>query len=617
MKKELCCLLLSLAVSATVYGREVVSVAAYATPECSDYTPVVRSILEEHPNGNLTIVFPKGKYHFFRTCARGKYHTVTNHDNDYKYFAFPLEEMRNVEIDGQGSEFIFHGVMTPFLIEESENISLKNFSIDWDEPFYIQGTVVASDKKNGTVDLRFTDFSKLAMEGDRLCLTNNGQSLPFLGETMVFDPKTRAVAYNAARYLFSGPHTRTTKVRKIANGVYRIRGRFAQEPAPEGLIYVFKGPNGSNRLAPAIHIKDSERFRAENLNIYHAGGMGIVAEKSVDLHLDRVNVLLRPGSDRIVSTTADATHFCNCRGTVMVENCLFENMLDDATNVHGTYLKVERVVDKRTLLARLNHPQQFDYDFAAEGDEIRIVDAQSMAPKGSNRVAGYRKINEVYALVRFVHPVGPDVVAGDGLENVSWYPELTFRNNVVRNNRARSILLSSGRKMVVENNTFSSMMTSILFEGDLDHWHESGAVSEVVIRNNTFLDCCYGGNKASVIWINPHVKTKPEGVYYERNIVIENNRFRSFDRSVLRACSVDGLIFRDNVIEPSDSYPSLFPEIPEVKVEHVRGFVFTGNRYEGKKTADVSVEADSGIVSDSKRSKNRNFTIRRHDEKTE
>lgn len=48
---------------------------------------------------------------------------------------------------------------------------------------------------------------------------------------------------------------------------------------------------------------------------------------------------------------------------------------------------------------------------------------------------------------------------------MSWYPELIFRNNVVRNNRARSILVSTPRKVVVEGNTFSSMMSAILFEG--------------------------------------------------------------------------------------------------------------------------------------------------------
>ena len=609
MKNWLTVLTLSLAVSVAAQERTVVTVPEHAAPGCRDYTPVVRSILEKHPEGNLTLLFPKGEYHFSRTYARAKYHAVTNHDNGYKYFAFPLEGMRNVTVDGQGSEFIFHDVMTPFLVEGSENVLLTNFTIDWEEPFYIQGEVVTSDPEAGSMDLHLTDFSRTVMEGDRLVLTNNGQALPFLGETMVFDPRTGAVAYNAAKFLLGGVRTRTAEARRLPDGGYRITAGFAGRPAPVGMVYVFKGPNGSNRLAPAIHVKDSEGFTARHLVIHHAGGMGVIAEKSGDLHLDDVDVRLRPGSGRMVTTTADATHFCNCRGQVVIENCLFENMLDDATNVHGTYLKVERVVDDRTLIARLNHPQQFDYDFAAAGDEIRVVAARTLAPKGCNRVVSCRKLNEVYALVRFEEPVGPDVAAGDGLENMSWYPELTFRNNVVRNNRARSILLSSGRKMVVENNTFSSMMTSILFEGDLDHWHESGAVSDVVIRNNTFLDCCYGGNKASVIWINPHVEELPEGVFYERSIVIEGNRFRSFDRSVLNARSVDGLVFRNNVIEPSGTYSQLFPEMPEIRTEHVSGFVCTGNVHKGPAPAEVHLIDTAPALSDGPEPTNSNFKM--------
>lgn len=91
---------------------------------------------------------------------------------------------------------------------------------------------------------------------------------------------------------------------------------------------------------------------------------------------------------------------------------------------------------------------------------------------------------------------------------MSWYPELIFRNNVVRNNRARSILVSTPRKVIIEGNTFSSMMSAILFEGDMDHWYESGAVRDVTIRNNKFLDGTYGGADFPTIFINPHQKKR-------------------------------------------------------------------------------------------------------------
>lgn len=162
-------------------------------------------------------------------------------------------------------------------------------------------------------------------------------------------------------------------------------------------------------------------------------------------------------------------------------------MLDDATNVHGSYVRVTGITAPDQVIARINHPQQAGYEFAGKGDEIDVVDAETLLAKHTLRVKKSERINAHYIQLTFTAPVESRLTVGDGLENMSWYPELIFRNNVVRNNRARSILVSTPRKVVVEGNTFSSMMSAILFEGDMDHWYESGAVRDVTIRNNRFL----------------------------------------------------------------------------------------------------------------------------------
>ena len=122
--------------------------------------------------------------------------------------------MKNVTVDGKGADFIFHGVITPFLVEGSENIVLKNFSIDWEEPFYVQAHVLEADQKARSVKVRFTDFSRYQVDGTVFSLANNGQLMNFLGECMVFDPATKAVAYNASRYLIGGPRTIAISVRQ-------------------------------------------------------------------------------------------------------------------------------------------------------------------------------------------------------------------------------------------------------------------------------------------------------------------------------------------------------------------------------------------------------------------
>ncbi|GHU98432.1 alpha-1,3-galactosidase B [Bacteroidia bacterium] len=590
MKKAIVIALAGIVCSAAMAQKRVDVSKFLSTPE-SDATPAVMKILDQALRKDVIISFPKGTYHFYPEKAMGKYHAITNHDNSYKYFAFPLVGCSNVTVEGNGSEFIFHGLIVPFLIEKSSGVTLRDFSVDWLEPFYLQATVLASDPNGKTMDVEFEPYSHIKLNGDRITFTCNGHLLADLGETMIFDPKTRAVAYRAADYLLGGDRSKKATAIHLGGQKYRITAPFSKVPAPEGMIYVFKGPNGQNRMAPAIHMTGSERALLENIDIYHAAGMGVIAEKTSDITLRKVNTPLRQGSTRIVSVSADATHFCNCKGKLLIENCLFENMLDDATNVHGTYIRVVSIDGSRSMTARLIHPQQLDYDFAGAKDRIQFVDSLTILPKGEAVVASVRRINQNYIQITFSDNIPPGVATGDGLENTTWYPELTFRGNTVRNNRARSILISSPRKTVIENNFLSSMMTSILFEGDLDYWHESGAVQDVLIQNNRFGDNVYGGGRGgSVIWINPHLKKRVDDTPYERNIRIINNSFRTFDSSIISAVSVDGLIFKDNTIEPSGTYAPINPSMATVKLEGCINSHIYDNVYRGDGKAAISLD---------------------------
>lgn len=565
----------------------------FGISEKNDATPMVMEALKKANNENVVLVFPKGKYNFYPDRAFGKYQQITNHDNSYKYFAFPLINCKNIEIDGQGSEFIFHGMITPFVIEHSDSIALRNFSIDWEEPFYLQAKVLERNPKEMSMDVEVNPMTPHAIEGNRLCFTTNGFYMPFLGEMMVFDPKTKAVAYNSQNYLINGVSSCSDIDQYLGGQKYRIKAKFSNEPAPKGLIYVFKGMNSLNRLVPAIELKSAKNVLLENINIYHAGGMGVIAEKTENIHLNSVNVKLREGSERMVSTTADATHFCNCKGNLLVENCLFENMLDDAINVHGTYLTVDKIIDNNTVIARKNHFQQFGDNFTEKGDSMDFIKHENLSTIGSAIVKKVSTINDHLAEITFKNPIPNSLKEGDALDNVTWYPQFTFRNNIVRNNRARSVLVSTRNKTIIENNSFSSSMTSILFEGDLNHWFESGSVDDVTIRNNVFNDNVYGGGKGSVIWINPRVEVIDKDNPFENKITIENNTFRTFDNSILSAKSVKNLIFKNNTVVETYTYPKLNSQLPALDIQDCLNTTIQGNTYQGKEKAKIKVDDNS------------------------
>ena len=78
---------------------------------------------------------------------------------------------------------------------------------------------------------------------------------------------------------------------------------------------------------------------------------------------------------------------------------------------------------------------------------------------------------------------------GDTVEELTMYPKIIFKNNEVRENRARGILLASKGDTLIEGNLFHTPGASILFESDGEYWYESGSVGEVIIKENIFDDC--------------------------------------------------------------------------------------------------------------------------------
>ena len=83
-------------------------------------------------------------------------------------------------------------------------------------------------------------------------------------------------------------------------------------------------------------------------------------EMSENITLDKFSVCLRGKDDpRYFTTQADATHFSGCKGLIRSVGGLYEGMMDDAINVHGTYLKVQKRIDDKTLVGEYMHGQSY------------------------------------------------------------------------------------------------------------------------------------------------------------------------------------------------------------------------------------------------------------------
>ncbi|WP_282122100.1 alpha-1,3-galactosidase-related protein [Algibacter mikhailovii] len=568
-----------------------------------DMTLKVREAIEKSKDKDIKLIFEKGVYSFRSDYALGKFLYITNHGNGFKKIVFNFSGFNSVEIDGQGSEFMFHGTIAPFVFEDCQKIKVTNLTVDWDIPFVFQADVLAINKEEGYMDVKpYTEgFSWNLSKGRIIFPGIDNFEYNSLGSTLPHNKETKAIDYGAWDM-----HLNPEYVEKLPKGNLRIHQKHMKHLPRVGTVLNSKGDREKDRYAPAFLARRSKHIDFDNVIIHHALGMGFLFERCEDINIVNSGVYIREGSDRMISSTADATHFANCKGNVLIENCRIEGMYDDGTNVHGTYVEVIKVINEKTVQVALKHFEQMGFQFADKGDAVWFIQQPNPQRGSEGIVESVYVINERFREITFSENVPPNLKAGDILENKTWNPVFTMRGNVIRDHRARNIIIKTPKRIVIEDNDLSSMMSSIMLRGETFFWFESGNVEDVIIRNNRFEHCAYGGPEHAVLKVSPRLgKTFDQTMQYDRNIVFENNTIKTFDNRIVWADRVDGLIINNNTIKQTDNEKQQFPDAPLFDLEHCLNVEIMNNTYDGN--CENSLKADTVSRKTLKIKKNKGF----------
>lgn len=554
----------ALVASSALAAPPSVSISPLADPAADATELIAHAVEQAVATGSRRLVLTAGTYHVFPARAREVHAWISNHDDGLLRSAFPLWKARQLEIDGSGARLVLHGQpMAAFTIYDSADITLRNLTIDWDRPLFLQGRVVSCDEQGDYFDLEMLpecqarvfqgdiiggSFARIDVPWKILASGGWGQNLQW---PHWIDPATRRPLGSAGQ-LTVRPLGRIDAAgagawaEPITANRFRIHHAVAPLPAV-GSALVTKGTLMPNRLSPAIHVARSRNVAVENVVVHHAGGMGLIAESSEDIVLRRYQVRLPEDSPRLVTTTADGSHFTLCRGRIVVEDCHFENMMDDSINVHSVHGIVEPGPDPHRVYLRFHHPQQKGLDFAAAGERIEFCRQEDLLPYAEGVVRSVRRLNEGCLELTFTTPVGGSLDGPTVADNASRHADLYFRRNVVRNNRARGALVTTRGKVVIEENRFEhSTMASILIEGDADVWCESGRVSDVVIRRNVFTTLNADQPAIRIAPKQPGVSGSQSP--YHRNVRIIGNEFHVAGPRLVEAYRVQGLEFAGNVV---------------------------------------------------------------------
>jgi len=519
--------------------------------EQTDATPFARAAIQELMTGETQkLVFPKGRYNFWPDKASEAYLFISNNDESLKRIVFDLRRFNYLEIDGGGSEFVFHGTVIPFALQNCHNARLSNFTINWDRTYHSEAKILGYRPKadaSCVLDLQISNQFPFVVKNGKLLFELEDCTTECLGHVLEFDPIRRETASRVHDNGVAGQYTATM----LDDNIVRIEGRLNHAVTPGNTLVMTAG----KRYSPAIALLDCSDISIADVTIHHCGGMGIIAQRTRNVDLQRVYVTPDTRRGRMISTTADAAHFVNCAGLININDCVFENQMDDPVNIHGIYGRVSAIISRRTVEIELVHEQQRGVDITQAGDTVEFVANENLLTYGTASVKSFNRLNKQFYQLTAEDAFPERLKIGDGVASLGWIPDVTITNTTSRNNRARGFLISTAGKVVIEGNYFHTPGSAILIAGDANYWFESGKVRNVTIRNNHFDNCMFGVWGVAVIGVQPEIPEGcRDGVYYHENITIENNRFDLCDGRVLYAHCVDGIKFLNNSISTSSLY---------------------------------------------------------------
>ena len=544
--KMICTLLCLLFAGTGAYAQTIIKAADFGVKKNSFENAsygIQKAINACKGKQDAVLVLPGGRIDIWPegSARRELYISNTTEDDTLskvKNIAFLFEDHSNVTLDGNNTLIVLHGKMISFAVLKSSNVKIKNIRFDYERPTMSEVTVTSVSPD--AIETAIHADSKYAIDSGRISFYGEGWKTKSF-HTILYDPIKNFMHYSS----FS-PFLESKAIEKAPFNV-RFEGDFSKTSFKKGDVLTMRDPYRDNCGG---FISRSKDIKLEDVKMHFMHGLGIISQFSENISLFKVSVAPRENSGRIIASFADCFHFSGCKGLVKIDSCFTSGSHDDPVNIHGTHLQI-MTADAGKIKVRFMHHQTYGFEAFFAGDSIAFINPKTLMPIGTAKLKTAKLVNKREMELEVEGTLPSFVEAGLSIENLTWTPEVIVRNSRFERTNTRGLLLTTRRKVLIENNVFyRTGMFPILIADDASSWFESGAVRDVLIRNNTFQECGFNSGSGAIN-IAPENHELKIGNMVHRNIRIKDNTFILYNDGVLNARSVDGLVFTGNKITRS------------------------------------------------------------------
>ncbi|MHB1485659.1 MAG: hypothetical protein ACYCYI_13515 [Saccharofermentanales bacterium] len=447
--------------------------------------------------------------------------------------AILINNAKNLTISGVKGQTLFiienPGIGT-FLLNDCENITIRNITIDYDPLPFTQGTVVAFDMTDSTVDIDIDDGYTLPTEDFYIKAESRA------GITANLDGDETMYGLSAIW---------TDDVLHVKDRIYRIKAKypdqFGSNSFKKGDRFFYKSSRYTQAGVCAVRTKN---ISISDMTIYAGPSVATVWGMCDTVHINRLTVAIKPGSGRLLANNADGIHAFGTRNGMIVENSSFSGNGDDEVNIHSRAGYIEQIVSSTKI--RVNNYGTSEYRV---GDMIQIFDTKANMPRAEVKILSIANDTgkPTVQTITLDKPV-TGIMAAETLSGADMVFNLSacgqgsvFRNNIFGIGAGRNMLIQSRGISILDNSFKSQDGWSICIYHDTN-FGEGPQGTDITIDGNTFTGVGRGRIASIVIGMGgPKPGQRPF-----KNITIKNNEFLNPRNSIISANGADGLYIINN-----------------------------------------------------------------------
>ena len=469
--------------------------------------------------------------------------------------AFVLKNKKDIIIEGNNSVFLQNFVSEEgtkssdiFHVNDCEDITLRNFSIDTSGPVNISGKI--ADVGDDYLDLKLNNAIPFTgKEKFRAGYTFSEEGYPIYGLILNKEREKNVYDVIGGEICCTNPRWADIPYEKISEDTVRISSLLREPDGsfPEN-IPIEKGNTFCMRYIEygpvACLFRNTHRVIIEDVNVHSFGGMVfVIVPRCSDFVFNRVVIAPKNPDSQLHSSDCDGIHTTGLMGKLLIQDCVFRSLGDDSLNAHTQVMRADYVTQNSVKIAYDKVKPIISPLWAEKGDVLFVYDSHTLKRKKDIIVKEF-KDETVYFDSEM------DIIADDVLVNSAYHPEITIDNCVSYNMRGRAYVIQGAKKLVVKNCEFYNVAgPAVYISSAFQSWLEGGRVENVEIYNN-YISGCKTWATYLLAAIHIWIRSQYDGIVHNvhKNISIHDNVFENIKGQSVYVTATDTVSVKDNVL---------------------------------------------------------------------